>query len=360
MPTAATDRAEPLAKPTRGEASLGGPLVHRSRRAAAGGRVRSRLANRAGLMLMTLAIAAATMACGGGGLPILGGGDKPTIAIEGTMVFTRWPDNVWYRDLYLLDVQGARLLASHGDWTFADPAWSPDGTKIAYITDTMQLAVVNRDGSGGATLTPKSSDPQLWSYGPAWLPDGNISIRVGGKLAVLRPDGSGVRVLPSDSTTVAFPIEHAWSPDGAQVVYGCGKSRDNISLSHFWAAVCIFDVQSGATRKLLEPPGPQSVPSLGALAWSPAGNTILALVDNDVERDLYVFDASGRGWRALAQPGIENDPAWSPDGKMIVYESHTADQTHSRRTLHLWVMNADGSGAQPLYADGAEPDWTTD
>jgi Tol biopolymer transport system component len=97
---------------------------------------------------------------------------------------------------------------------------------------------------------------------------------------------------------------------------------------------------------------------VGALAWSPDGNTIVALVDNDVERDLYVFDASGQGWRARAQPGRESDPAWSPDGE-IVYMSQPEDVEGSpRRPMRLWVMNADGSEAQPLFADGAEPDWT--
>jgi Tol biopolymer transport system component len=170
---------------------------------------------------------------------------------------------------------------------------------------------------------------------------------------VLGDDGSGVRVLGG-----SVPIEHAWSPDGSQVVYGCGKWRDNFRLSKFWAAVCILDVESGETRQILEPPGPQSVPSVGALAWAPDGNTIVALVDSDVESDLYVFDASGQGWRALAQPGRESDPAWSPDGE-IVYMSQPEDVEGSpRRAMRLWLMNADGSEAQPLFDDGAEPDWT--
>jgi len=97
---------------------------------------------------------------------------------------------------------------------------------------------------------------------------------------------------------------------------------------------------------------------VGALAWSPDGNTIVALVDSDVESDLYVFDASGQGWRALAQPGRESDPAWSPDGE-IVYMSQPEDVEGSpRRAMRLWLMNADGSEAQPLFDDGAEPDWT--
>ena len=65
-----------------------------------------------------------------------------------------------------------------GNIMYANPVWSPDGTQIAYITDTWQLAVVKRDGSGGAFLTPEMDDPSLSPRRPVWLPDGNISFEV--------------------------------------------------------------------------------------------------------------------------------------------------------------------------------------
>jgi Tol biopolymer transport system component len=266
------------------------------------------------------------------------GSEKPAVAIQGTIVF------VWghkgsdmtgmYNDIYLLDAQGAHVIAGHaGITSWANPVWSPDGTQIAYITDEYQLAVVNRDGSGGAYLTPKVSDGSLWPSHPEWLPDGNISFKADGKIAVLRTDGSGVRVLTPDHE-VSGPF--AWSPDGTQVVF---DGSDLIGPEVF-----LFDVESGESRTLLTPPRP-----FDSLNWSPDSKTIVAA---DAEGALYVFGADGENLRPLTQPHRVGDPAWSPDGSMIIYE-YFADSG-----LALWVMNADGSEAQQLLSFGGLPDWT--
>ena len=87
--------------------------------------------------------------------------------------------------------------------------------------------------------------------------------------------------------------------------------------------------------------------------WSGAN-----LAPSEVAEDLYIFDADGQGLHALAQPGKEGNPAWSPDGKMIVYQSY--NNTSEGSTLDLWVINADGSGAQKLVSGyhQTQPDWT--
>jgi Tol biopolymer transport system component len=252
-----------------------------------------------------------------------------------------------YSDIYLLDAQGARVLTDHAGINWANPVWSPDGTQIAYITDEHQLAVINRDGSGGAYLTPKSSDGSLAAVYPEWLPDGNISVITAGKIAVLRTDGSGVRVLtPEDSRDGSF----AWSPDGTQIVLGGSELLP--------PEVFVFDPESGESRTLLTPPRP-----FYAFDWSAdgtmivAGNWTHAQADiDDSLHDLFVFDANGEGLQALVQPGRESNPAWSPDGKMIVYEKSIQDSDGS--SDGLWVMNADGTGAQQLLSFGHQPDWT--
>jgi Tol biopolymer transport system component len=270
--------------------------------------------------------------CGGGA-----GDEKPTVAIQGTIVF------VWghegsqktgiYSDIYLLDAQGVRLLADHAGINWAHPAWSPDGTQIAYITDEYQLAVINRDGSGGAYLTPKVSDTSLWPSRPEWLPDGNISFVAAEQIAVLSPDGSGARVLKPDNYTSG---SFAWSPDGTQIVF------DGSDL--MGPEVFLFDVESGESRTLMTPSQP-----FESLACSPDGKAIVAA---DTEGDLYVFGADGEDLYAITQPARAESPAWSPDGKMIVYE-YFGDPGPA-----LWVMNADGTVAQQLLSYGSQPDWT--
>jgi TolB protein len=159
-----------------------------------------------------------------------------------------------------------------------------------------------------------------------------------------------VRVLKPTNLSGAY----AWSPDGTQFVYDCSRIQS--------AEVCLFDVESGESRTLPQPPGP-----FVSLDWSPDGQSILGAVGytlvfgdlHDVQEDLYVFDANGQGLHALTpQPGKESSAAWSPDGKQIVYESYVEDSQDSN--FGLWMMNADGSGAQPLVGAvafrGSEPD----
>lgn len=306
------------------------------------------------MILLVIVIVTVVSGCGSSG------SEKPPVAIEGAIAFAspQHKEDLLYAEIYLLDAQGTRLLASDGAINNANPAWSPDGTQIAYITNTWQLAIIKRDGSGGAYLTPETSDPSLWPHHPAWLPDGNISFEVGGKLAILRPDGTGVRVLAPIMTQQGAPSfsgAYAWSPDGTQIVFDCPMSAPG-------PAVCLFDVESGENRILLEPPW-----RFQAFAWSPDGKQILAgdwsggtsvLGGGEPADDLYIFDADGQGLHALAQPGREANPAWSPDGKQIAYQSHTENSEGS--SLDLWLMNADGSGAQKLVSGitGVQPDWT--
>lgn len=286
------------------------------------------------------------------------GGEKaaetPAVAFEGTIVFAigflaeNAPGSSMTRAIYLLDTQGSHQLATDGFIGGPSPAWSPDGTQIAYITTDLQLAVINRDGSGGATLTPKTSDQSLWPSSPAWLPNGNIVVETDGKLVVLGADGSGVAVL----TPPGFTDKYTVSPDGNRVVYDCSTSISS--------EVCLFDMGTGASQTLLTPSRP-----FYSFSWSPDGTRIVAgdwttaqdLSVDAAYEDLYVFGDDGSDLHALAQPGKEANPAWSPDGAMIVYNSYTGSGEDTE--LGLWMMNADGTGATRLLSTAAlQPDWT--
>lgn len=288
------------------------------------------------------------------------GGEKaaetPAVAFEGTIVFAsaflaeNAPGSSMTRAIYVLDTQGPSRLATDGFVGGPSPAWSPDGTRIAYITTDLQLAVINRDGTGGATLTPKTSDQSLWPSHPEWLPNGNLTVETDGKLVVLGPDGTGVAVL----TPPRFTDEYTLSPDGKQVVYDCSMSNS--------FEICLFGLETGESQTLLTPPRP-----FYSLSWSPDGTQIVAggstttqdfPVDAAYE-DLYVFGADGSDLHALSQPGNEANPAWSPDGKKIVYNSYTGYGEDTQ--LGLWVMNADGTGATELLSAASarlQPDWT--
>ena len=129
------------------------------------------------------------------------------------------------------DGSGFRILVSHGH----TPSWSPDGTQLAFADHynpdhTVNLIdddiyVMNADGTGVTNLTnsPGSDDS------PAWSPDGTrIAFRSNRSgyydLYVMNPDGSGVTRLTADTATEGRP---AWSRDGTKLAFASNKDGDN-------------------------------------------------------------------------------------------------------------------------------------
>ena len=88
-----------------------------------------------------------------------------------------------------------------------------------------------------------------------------------------------------------------------------------------------------------------------APAWSPDGRTIVFVSWRDGNGEVYAMDADGSGPRNLTQnPAKDVHPAWSPDGRKIAFVSRRDGNSE------IYVMNADGSGQRNLTRSRASDD----
>jgi Tol biopolymer transport system component len=129
----------------------------------------------------------------------------------GTYVAIYWTCKI---DSVRLDGSGRRTVIG-GTWHPFDPAMSPDGSTIAYVSDAggydSRLWLADADGGHRRVVGPK----RILMERPSWSPDGKRLVFTDGrfvKLYTMRVDGTGLHAIASNA------IFGAWSPDGTRIV----------------------------------------------------------------------------------------------------------------------------------------------
>ena len=224
-------------------------------------------------------------------------------------------------DIYLMD-KDAVILGQLTDNNAQDvsPNWSPDGTQLVFASNVdgdYDIYSIDMESGKSTNLTNNSWD----DIAPSWSPDGKQIAFTSNRntnwdLYVMDADGKNPQRLTEDPV---FEGYSSWSPDGKQLVYV--RDRDELR------DIMVLDIASGEQQVLTERPTSADF----SPAWSPNGDQIAFVSSRSGNADIFVVDTSCIGDSEQCDAtavnltadnlGSDLDPAWSPDGKQIMFAS---------------------------------------
>jgi eukaryotic-like serine/threonine-protein kinase len=210
--------------------------------------------------------------------------------------------------------------------------------QIAFASDRTgvpQIFMVNVDGTNEAQLTSVDHG----ACQPAWSPDGSRLVFISPclhridspresytdtSLFMINADGTGLIQL---TNTPGADLEPAWSPDGKRIAFT--STRDGNMQ------IYLFDVDSQSVIRLTQPDVniENSQP-----AWSPDGRQIAYMAERVGTYQVWVMSDTGQDNAQLVRSGQslwDYAPAWSADGKVIVFNERPRDNLLTRP----WLMS---------------------
>ncbi|MFI5093434.1 MAG: prolyl oligopeptidase family serine peptidase [Candidatus Acidiferrales bacterium] len=268
-----------------------------------------------------------------------------------------------YSNLWIVKFDGSdhRPLTS-GNHNDASPRWSPDGTRLAYLSDAdgkQQIYVRWMDSGQTARLTNLDETPESIT----WSPDGKMlsfSALVLGK-------GPHLADLPTP------PAGAKWA-DPAKVYDRLVYRFNGVGyLKPGFRQIFVVSAEGGAPRQITNGDFPNGGNEFGPnrATWTPDGKDLLVSVNRHPESDLdafdteiYQFSVADGSLRALTnRKGPDNSPAVSPDGNWIAYTGFD-DRYQGHQTTKLYLMKRDGTGSHSISGkldrDIQNPEWAPD
>lgn len=261
------------------------------------------------------------------------------------------------------DVFGATLSAGMISTPTPTPTVTPtpspgNGPRLVYsapdlsVADIFDIFVINVDGSGKAKIYHSPG----YDISPAWSPDGTKvafstpdANNVHNTIGIANADGSGFHRIGEDGAFLDG--NPAWSPNGSQIVFTAGGGD----------AIDVMNADGSNRHRLVTGPGDE----YGHLTWSPDGGKIAfessrgKSSHHDTDREIFVMNADGSGITALTNNDVEDHhPDWSPDGQKIAFGRGGA-------TAGVYSINPNGSSEKKLISDPfvygvPSPSWSDD
>ncbi len=228
----------------------------------------------------------------------------------------------------------------------SSPTWSANGKQLAF-SDTTGLSgadiyVINEDGTGKTNVTNNVARDET----PAWSPDGTkiafVSDRgratANYRLFIMNADGSN----QTDISNAASQGDRwpAWSPDSSTIYYS--SVRSGVEQTYTYNLNTQIDAQfSHVSTTAYEP---EVSPDGSKVLFAHAGS-------GDTKIQLYSENADGTNLTKVfgyCTNGYSQYPAWSPDGKKIMFISNCDTLSDPNNDGNVYIINADGTGLKRI------------
>lgn len=260
---------------------------------------------------------------------------RMTFRPEGQIAYECWPDGASRICVINADGTAYRQITFNG--TVYQPAWSPDGSRLLYVSQPSLNAadsvfVMSADGTGIKQLT----DRQCASESPSWSPkseeiafvkydDNKICKGVAG-IYLMHSDGSNQRRLTDRGE------QPMWSPDGSKIAYIYENNVYLLNLDDLLSTKASTTFSHSPT-------------------WSPDGKQIAFVCSLDDALGICVVNSDGTGRRVIlhdASRRLRKGLSWSPDGEYIAYSTTNPLCILCNITGLIWITKADGSYQKQL------------
>ena len=256
----------------------------------------------------------------------------------GELVFRRDDDQ-----LHRINVNGTGLTKLTSDGVNFSPAWSADGSRIAFVRYTpsgnnlpsSDVWIMNADGSNQVRRTSKGIYQSV-----AWSPDGRQLAIAGypsgsdlSEISIISAenDGSAEFRLVTDG---ASPV---WSPDGRKILYAHGTGY------YDYSRIYLINSDGTSTRPIFNEPGTYSYNP----AWSPDGQRI-AFVRCQAGCAGFTLNVDGSALTPVVSGGSLDRVSWSPNGKWLVSSYYTSGITY---------LPIGGGAARLVVTNGFSASW---